>query len=145
MRDQRLGHATGLSVLHRWRETPATRHWFGVSARAFSVVDNRDDCQGVSGGECFARYPEFRSVAVRAGVEIGGAQDSRSVVRLLGGLSYVRADGAGSAGVEASLGLPFARFGATEIGLVLDGSVVPRWNGATWWWGSAGISLALGW
>jgi len=146
VRDQRFGSAASGAVTHRWR-TGATRdHWLGVTGRRMRVIDNADDCQGIP-GQCFARYPAWRAIGLMAGVGIADATDADwRPLRVMAGPSYAWiGDGSGTVAADARVDVWLMRRRFASLTLVLETSVVPRWRGATWWTGSAGLGLGTRW
>jgi hypothetical protein len=146
VRDQRFGTAASVAVSHRWRAGATRDHWLGITGRRMRVIDNADDCQGVP-GECFARYPALRSIALMAGVGMADGTDvGWRPMRVFAGPSYAWADEAGgSLGADGRVDVWLMRRRFASLTLVLETSVVPRWRGATWWTGSAGLGLGTRW
>jgi hypothetical protein len=146
VRDQRFGTAASGAVTHRWRTGTTRDHWLGVTGRRTRVIDNADDCQGVP-GECLARNPTLRSIALMAGVGMADGTDAGwRPMRVFAGPSHVWADEAdGSLGADGRVDVWLMRRRFVSLTLVLETSVVPRWRGATCWTGSAGLDLGTRW
>jgi hypothetical protein len=82
-----------------------------------------------------------------AGVGISDGSDADwRPMRVMAGPSYVWAeDGSGSVAADGRVDVWLMRRRFASLTLVLETSVVPRWRGATWWTGSAGLGLGTRW